>query len=551
MQVLSREPDIIIHHAAIYTVEPDYPWASAVAISGGVIIAVGESEEVLALAGPSTRTVDAQGRLVLPGLCDAHIHFLSWSLAQSQVNLATTRSKAEMLSRIAERANRSAPEAWILGQGWNESWWGVTEFPTAADLETVTGARQPAIFWRSDMHAAVANYRALALGNITDRTQDPPGGVIDRDRYGNPTGVLRESALALVSNVIPPATPVEIETAIRLGMERLHSLGITAVHDQRMKSEDDGPQALAAYQRLHRERALKLRVNCNVSAQQLPHLAALGLRYGMGDDRLRLGHVKEFADGSLGSRTAWLLAPFEKEAPQEPDNLGVCLTSPEQMAQEFRLAAELGFPVSVHAIGDRANRECLDIFEELAASAPQPPAPHRMEHVQIIAPDDLPRLRKLGITASVQPIHAIDDIDASDRFLGLRGANMYNFRSLQEAGVLLAFGSDAPVADPNPFIGMHAAIHRQRLERMDRGPWYPQERITLDDAIYAYTMGAAIAAGWQDTIGSITVGKRADMIVIDRNLFEIAASGDVGAELARAQVTLTLFDGEIVYARNG
>ena len=551
MHLLPSAPDTIIHNAAVYTVEPDYPWASAVALRGGVIIAVGQSDEILALAGPSTRKVDALGRLVLPGLCDAHIHFLSWSLAQSQVNLASTRSKAEMLSRIAERAKQSAPDTWILGQGWNESWWGETEFPTAADLEIVTGSQQPAIFWRSDMHAAVANYRALDLAGITAQTPDPQGGVIDRDTHGNPTGVLREAALALVSNLIPPTTPSEIEAALRLGIGRLHSLGITAIHDQRMKNEDDGPQALAAYQRLHRERALRLRVNCNIAARQLPHLAALGLRYGMGDDWLRLGHVKEFADGSLGSQTAWLLAPFEKESPQEPDNLGVCLTPPEQMAQEFRMAAELGFPVSVHAIGDRANRECLDIFEELAASAPNPPAPHRIEHVQIIAPDDLPRLGKLGITASVQPIHAIDDIDASDRFLGRRGANMYNFRSLQVAGALLAFGSDAPVADPNPFIGIHAAIHRQRLDRMDREPWHSEECITLEAAIYAYTLGAAAAAGWQDTIGSITVGKRADMIVIDRNLFEVAAaSGRIGNDLASAQVDLTLFNGEIVYTRN-
>jgi hypothetical protein len=551
MRRLPTDPDLILHNAHIYTVDPSLPWASAVALRRGVIVAVGDSAAVLGLAGPKTETLDLQGRLVLPGLCDAHIHFLNWSRNLSQVDLATTRSKAEMLERIAEQAQRLPAGAWIVGQGWNESWWGDTDFPTAADLRTVTGAQQPAIFWRSDMHGAVVNDKALELAGITAGTPNPPGGIIDRDESGRPTGVLRELAIRLVSSLIPPPTPNEIASALRLGISRLHALGITAIHDQRMKSDDDGPEALAAYQRLNREGSLSLRVNCNVAARQLPHLAALGLSYGFGDDRLRLGHVKVFADGSLGSRTAWLLAPFVKESAQEPDNLGVCLTPPPEMAQAFRQAAALGFPISVHAIGDRANRECLDIFEELAASAPHPPVSHRIEHVQIIAPQDLPRLAQLNITASVQPIHATDDLDVSDRLLGERGAHMYNFGSLLESGALLAFGSDAPVADANPFLGFHAALYRQRPERMERGPWYRDECISLEQTIRAYTLGAAQAVGWQDVIGSIAPGKRGDMIALDRNLFELAQAPSPGQEIAAAQVDLTLFDGEIVYQREG
>ncbi|MDI9546739.1 MAG: amidohydrolase [Chloroflexota bacterium] len=549
MRRLPPYPDLILHNARIYTVEPDLPWASAVALRRGVIVAVGDSAGVLSLAGPQTETLDLQGRLALPGLCDAHIHFLNWSRNLSQVDLATTRSKAEMLERIAVHAQRLPAGAWIVGQGWNESWWGDTDFPTAADLRTVTGPQQPAIFWRSDMHGAVVNDRALELAGITAGTPNPPGGVIDKDAEGRPTGVLRELAIRLVSGLIPSPTPDEIASALQFGVSRLHTLGITAIHDQRMKSDDDGPEALAAYQRLNRVGALKLRVNCNVAARQLPHLAALGLSYGFGDNHLRLGHVKVFADGSLGSRTAWLLAPFEKESAQESDNLGVCLTPPDEMAQAFRQAVELGFPISVHAIGDRANRECLDIFEELAASALQPPVSHRIEHVQIISPQDLPRLAQLNITASVQPIHATDDLDVSDRLLGARGAHMYNFRSLLESGALLAFGSDAPVADPNPFLGFHAGLYRQRPERMARGPWYPDECISLEQTIRAYTLGAAQAVGWQDVIGSIAPGKRGDLIVLDRDVFELARSQTPGLELAETQVDLTLFDGEVVYRR--
>ncbi len=553
MRLLDQDPDLILFNAAVYTVEAEQPWASAVAIRRGIILAVGDSEELLGLAGPNTLLEDAQRRLVLPGLCDAHIHFLNWSLAQAEASLASATSKRDMLDRIAQRAQDSAPDAWIVGRGWNESWWGDTEFPTAADLDKVTGPRQAAIFWRSDLHAAVVNRRALDLAGITAASVNPPGGVIDRDHAGNPTGILKELAIAAVADLVPPPTEDEVQAALRHGMARLHRLGITAIHDQRLKGHGDGPTALAAYQRLNRADALHLRVNCNIAAHQLPQLAALGLAYGLGDDRLRLGHVKVFADGSLGSRTAWLLSPFAKESAAEADNTGVCLTPPVEMAAQFRAAVELGFPISIHAIGDRANREVLYIFEELAASAPPPPVPHRIEHVQIIDPQDLPRLGRLGITASVQPIHATDDLDLADRLLGARSAHLYNFRSLLESGALLAFGSDAPVADANPFLGFHAAIYRQRPERMARGGWHPTECLSLEQTIHAYTLGAARAIGRQDEIGSIRPGKRGDLIVLDRNLFEVAGAQapgqEPGTEIAGTQVKLTVFDGKVVYRR--
>jgi predicted amidohydrolase YtcJ len=300
---------------------------------------------------------------------------------------------------------------------------------------------------------------------------------------------------------------------------------------------------LGAYQRLRRRGRLDLRVHCNVAAHQLSDLAALGLQAGFGDDRLRLGHVKVFADGSLGSRTAWMLAPFAKQ-PGEPDNLGVCVTPPDQMAAEFRRAAEIGFPISVHAIGDRANRVVLEIFEEMATSAPPPPMPHRIEHVQTIAPEDLPRLAALGLTASVQPLHAPDDRAIADRLLGPRGRTTYGFRSLLASGARLAFGSDAPVADPNPFLGIHAALYRRHVGEAD--PWYPEEIVTLEQALHAYTLAAAEAGGWARTIGSISPGKRGDLIVLDRDLFALATAGEADA-LASAQIVMTLFDGRIVY----
>lgn len=535
-------PTLTLYNGKIYTVDSAQPWAQAVALCGQHILAVGSNDLIRKLAGPETETIDLGGRLMLPGLCDAHVHFLGWSLGRQQVQLAGTRSKAEMLVRIAERAQSLPADAWIVGQGWNESFWGETAFPTRQDLDAVTGSDQPALFSRSDMHAAVANSAALHRAGITPATPDPPGGLIDRDADGQPTGVLRELAMGLVSRHIPDADAVQQEAALRDGMATMHRMGITAIHDQRMKEGTDGPKSLAAFQRLHHNGQLALRVSCNVAAKDLPHVQGLGLRTGLGNDSLRLGHVKVFTDGSLGSRTAWMLAPFEGQA----DNTGVNVTPVEQMAVEFRKATELGFPISVHAIGDRANQVCLEIFEELADGGLRPPVPHRIEHVQIVDPADLPRLAQLNVTASMQPIHATDDMDTADLLLGPRGAHMYNFRSLLDSGARLAFGSDAPVADANPFLGIHAALFRQRVTRMDRPAWYPDECISLPEAIHAYTLGAAQASGWENVIGSITPGKRADLIVLDRDLFALVAEGAQGSEVAETQVLMTIFDGEIV-----
>ncbi|HQY93515.1 amidohydrolase [Caldilinea sp.] len=547
MQRIACTPTLILYNARVYTQDDALPWAQAVAIQQDRIVAVGADDEILPLAGEDTRRIDADGRLVLPGFCDAHIHLSHYALGLREVRLAGARTRAEMLERIREAATRAASGSWLVGQGWNESWWGDTDFPTAAEIDAATGAAFPAIFYRSDMHSAVVNSAALRLAGVTAQTPNPPGGVIDRDASGQPTGFLRELAIDLVAQHAPPPSADELDAAISAGMTALHRLGITAVHAQRVKDGDDGPREWASLLRLREASRLHLRVACNVAAHELPHLAGLGLRTGFGDDFLRLGHVKVFTDGSLGSRTAWLLAPFVKLRPEETDNTGVSVTPPAQMAAEFRRATELGFPISVHAIGDRANRVVLDIFEELAGSGLAPSIPHRIEHVQIIDPVDLPRLAQLGITASVQPIHATDDMDTADRFLGERAAHLYNFRSLLEQGTLLAFGSDAPVADPNPFVGLHAALVRQRIERLPAASWYGAECISLEQGIYAYTLGAARAAGWEQAIGSITPGKLADLIVVDRDLFALRADEIAAGAVAATAVVTTIFGGEPVF----
>jgi predicted amidohydrolase YtcJ len=538
------EPTLILHNGRIYTVNPDQPWATAVAIHDAHITGVGSNDEILPLAGPLTQTIDLDGRLMLPGLCDAHIHFYDWSLARKLVDLTGCADKTEMVARVAARAGQTAVGQWVVGRSWNEIGWRERKLPTRYDLDPVTADR-PAIFWRSDMHSAVANSAALKLAGLNDELPDPEGGKLGRDGNGRLNGLLYELAINPVRQLIPNPTEAELDDALLEATAVLHQWGITALHDQRMKDHQDGPIALAAYQRLRRRGQLRQRVNCNIAAHDIPRLPEFQGQLGAGDDTLRLGHVKLFSDGAMGSRTAWLLDPYVVE----PNNYGLSVTPEPQMREEIRQAAELGFPASIHAIGDRAIRGLLDIFDDLKTIAPPLTVPHRIEHVQIIHPDDIPRLAELNLTASVQPIHATDDIDTADLVLGERGSRAYNFRSFVESGALLALGSDAPVANANPFLGIHAALCRQRPERMPAPSWYPDERLTLAQTIFGYTLGAAQAAGWQETIGSIVPGKRADLILLDRDLFALAAQEIEGTEIAETQVLLTLFDGQIVFQR--
>jgi predicted amidohydrolase YtcJ len=534
----------IYHNARIYTQNPAQPWAEALALQGDTLTAVGSNAAILAQTDADTLTVDLGGRLILPGLCDAHIHMYDWSLNLNRPDLAAAQSHAEMTARIGAYAASLSPEQWVVCQGWNESWWGETDFPTAADLDAVTRPGQPAIAYRSDLHIAVVNTAALQRAAITPSTPNPPGGLIDHTPAGQPTGVLRELAIGLVAQHIPPPTLAELRRDLLAAQATLHRLGITAVHDQRMKDGNEGPLTLRSFAQLHEAGELTLHVNCNVAAHQLPTLAALGLQSGFGNDHLRLGHVKVFSDGSLGSRTAWMLAPFTPQAPGEPANYGVNVTPPDQMAAEFAEAVRLGFPVSVHAIGDRANRVVLDLLEALPPTLPPLPIPHRIEHVQILDPSDIVRLARLNATASVQPIHLVDDRALSDRALGERARHAYSFASLAAAGVRLVMGSDAPVADPNPFRGILAAVARRAP---GQSAWYPAECLSLADTVRAYTLAAAVAGGWQDRIGALMPGKSADFIVLDRNLFELAADPQQVEAIADTQVLLTVVDGLPVY----
>jgi len=536
--------DLCLLNGALYTQDPDRPRAMAAAIRQGRFVAVGDDDEIRSLIRPGTRVVDLEGRRVLPGLTDAHFHFYDWALGLQRLPLADTTSLADLRRRLAQRAGETPPGDWILGQGWNETRWPTPRLPTRADLDEVA-PQQPVVLWRSDLHLAVVNSQALREAGLSGDTPDPPDGVIDRDASGRPTGVLRELVIDRVRAVIPPPTEDETTAAMREAFPRLHRLGLTGLHDYRLMGGADGPPAFRAYQRLRAADALPLRLWMHLPGQGLDEAIALGLRSGFGDNHLRVGHVKLFADGGQGARTAWMLEPYV-----DSGGCGLPLTPMDEIAEAVRRADRAGLAVAVHAIGDRANRELLSVFEHVGyepratGRKARPAARHRIEHVQNIRPDDVARLGRMGVVASVQPIHVTDDIPVIEESVGERACFAYPFRDMVDAGVVLALGSDCPVADPNPLWGIHAAATRQRRDGTPPEGWYPEQRLTVAEAVWGFTLGPALVTGRDAELGSITPGKLADLVVLDRDILAVEPS-----EIAEAQVVMTVLGGAVVYRR--
>ncbi|MCB0155973.1 MAG: amidohydrolase, partial [Anaerolineae bacterium] len=421
-------PNLIIHNAKIYTVDPAQPWAEAIACAQGQLVAVGSEAEVLALAGPATRCIDAGGRLVLPGLIDAHVHFLAYAVRRQQVNLFGLTDFEEVRRRVSQAVALAAPGQWVQGYGWDENHW--TEAPPPTWLNELA-PDTPVVLARVDMHTWWVNQKVMELAGINRETPDPPESRIERNAEGRPTGLLREwNAIRLVEPLIPEPDEATLHRWLRQAITEAHRLGLTAIHDQRVERE--GRQSLRLWQALERQGELTLRVQANLAADFLPEVAALGLQPGFGSERLWLGHVKLFADGTLGSRTAHMLAPFEGE----PDNVGLVVTEPGQVAELAAQAEAANFSLSIHAIGDRAVREMIDVLSEFPPdlSAGSGRRPHRIEHVQVLDPADLPRLAAANIVASMQPVHLMLDWATADRLWGRRARLTYAFRSLLDHG---------------------------------------------------------------------------------------------------------------------
>jgi len=527
-------PTLILFNGKIH----GQPAATAIAIRGKKILAVQDDATIRALAHPHTRQINLQGRLVLPGLTDAHFHFYDWSLGRRDLELAGTKSLDELLAALKARVDATPTGAWIKGHGWNESEWPNPVMPTRHDLDSVS-PNHPVILWRADLHAAVVNSRGLQAARIAANYPNPPRGVIERDSTGQLTGILKELAIDLVKQHIPTATEAEAQQAMHDGMLALHRLGITGLHDQRIMSGTESERAWQVYQHLETQGALKVRLTSNIHYSQLSNAIARGLKSGAGSNYLRFGAVKMFSDGSMGAHTAWMLVRYE----DKEGGFGMAAMPMVKIAEIVRQASKHGWAVSIHAIGDRANREVLNILAETISSTPTPAFPHRIEHAQLLHPHDLVRFGKLGITASMQPVHLLDDMIKMARVWGKRSRCAFAFKCLLDTGAHLAFGSDAPVADPNPWLGIHAAVNRRKPTGEPAEGYFPTERISVAQAVHAYTLANAVAVGWQDKLGSITPGKWADLVVLDRDIYTIEPM-----DLANTQALMTIFDGEIVYS---
>jgi predicted amidohydrolase YtcJ len=535
--------DLFLVNGRLQTQDPAFPNATAVAIRDGCIWAVGDDDEIQGLARRASGVLDLEGHCVLPGLHDSHFHFYDWALGLRQVTLADAGSLEELCRRIAERVRATPAGDWILGQGWNETRWPRMRMPTREDLDAVA-PDNPVAVWRADLHLLTANTLALKEAGITAATQDPPDGIVDRDAAGEPTGVLRELAMNQLTDVIPPPTEAETVDAMRQAFPLLHRLGVTGVHDYRIMGGADGPPAFRAYQRLQANGQLPLRLWMDLPGERLDEAIALGLQSGFGNDWLRVGHIKLFADGGQGARTAWMLEPYLGS-----DNCGLPLTPMPEIAAAVERANLAGLSAAIHAIGDRAIRELSDVLQDVDARHPhltQKRIPNRIEHVQNIRPEDLRALAGLGIVASVQPIHVIDDMIMVEQTVGPRGQFTYAFRNLLDGGVPLTLGSDCPVADPNPMWGIHAAVTRQRRDGTPPDGWYPAQRLTVAEAVWGFTMGPAEASGRSHELGSITPGKLADLIVLDRDILAIEPM-----DIADVQVVMTVLGGQVVHQRQG
>ncbi|MEO8377103.1 MAG: amidohydrolase, partial [Candidatus Sumerlaeota bacterium] len=481
--------DRILTNAIVHTIDDKNPRAASVAVDGDRIVAVG-GDEIRALAERRTIIEDLQGATVIPGLTDAHIHWQGTALSVSRANLMDAASKEEAVRRVAEFVQRAEPGEWIQGFGWAQGPWPGGAFPTAEDLDAIS-PNNPVMLSARSGHAVWANSLAMKMAGVTSGTENPKSGEIQRNASGAPTGIFFEDANDLISRAVPIPTAETVAAAMEEAQELAWQSGLTGLHDY------DWNLAFEAMQILHERDALGLRVLKHINVPFIHHAHELRLRFGFGDDWLRLGALKIFADGALGPLTAQMVEPYEGQ----PHNRGMVVTSKEQMLPSVLEASRKGFPSTIHAIGDEAVRHVLDVYEAVRrdeASRGVPPSAmrHRIEHVQIIHPADVRRLAELQVIGSFQPIHATADYPVADQYWGARSRLGYNARVQIDLGVRVAFGSDSPVEPFEPFKGIHAAVTRRRADGSPgRDGWYPEARLTVDEAIRGYTEGAAWAAG--------------------------------------------------------
>lgn len=523
---------LVVVNARVWTGDSTRPWAEALAVRGERIASVGSSAAIRKVAG-SARIIDAGGKMVVPGFMDSHVHFIPGGFRLSAVQLRDAKTPAEFISRIKAFAANLPAGAWITGGDWDHERWG-GELPRREWIDSIT-PNNPVWVNRLDGHMALANSAALEVGKVTGATKDIAGGTIVRAPGGAPTGVLKDNAMDLIDGVVPQP-PAELEDrALDAAMDYVAAQGVTTVAN--MGSWND----LAVFERAHHANRLRTRIYTAVPLATWEQLRDTVAARGRGDAWLRIGLLKGFVDGSLGSHTAAMLQPFT----DAPKDTGLFVNTPENLYKWVSGADKASLNVTVHAIGDKAIRTQLDIFERVAKENGPRDRRFRIEHAQHIAPADVPRFGQLGVIASMQPYHAIDDGRWADKVIGAeRAKGTYAFKSLLDAGATLAFGSDWFVAPPTPIEGIYAAATRRTLDDKHPNGWVPEQKITVDQALRAYTRGSAYAAFEDRERGILAPGALADFAMIDRDLTTIPAE-----QIKDAHVTLTAIGGRVVYER--
>ncbi|MGQ0815302.1 MAG: amidohydrolase [Gemmatimonadota bacterium] len=532
----AQSADLILTNARVYTADAAQPQAQAVAVRGDRIVFVGSAQEAAVLRGAATRIIDLKGKTVIPGMIDAHGHLTGLGSALRSVDLVGTRSYEEIVERVRQRASQSAPGSWITGRGWDQNDWADTRFPVHDALSRAV-PNHPVVLTRIDGHALLANAQAMQLAGVTRDTRDPDGGRILRDANGEPTGVFVDNAMALIRRSVPAESAAETREGVRLAMRQLNRFGLTGMHDAGV-----GCATVALYEQMAKANELTARnyVMVRPDSACLAAMLNTGPRDNVdGNHILAVRAIKVSADGALGSRGAKLIEPYS----DEPAHTGLLLIPMERLAGIATRALRAGFQLNVHAIGDGANRAVLDVFESALRQVPRANHRFRVEHAQILSASDIPRFAQLGVIPSMQAVHQTSDMYwAQNRIGSTRVLGAYAWRSLLNTGVVIAGGSDFPVESADPLLSFHAAVSRQDENNWPVGGWFPQQRMTRQEALAHLTIWPAYASFREQLLGSLTAGKLADIVVLSQDIMTIPAE-----DILKTKVELTIVGGKIVY----
>jgi predicted amidohydrolase YtcJ len=533
----SRPADLLVTNARIYTVDDAHPVVSAMAVRDGKVSFTGSLREAMALRGPSTRVIDAGGRTVIPGMVDAHAHLLGLGQSLRTVNLVGTKSYDEVVARVVARARDVPAGQWILGRGWDQNQWGDTRFPTHEALSRAL-PNNPVYLTRVDGHAGLANAAAMRAAGITAATADPSGGRIERTATREPTGVFVDNAQGLMGRAIPAPSREETRSALRAAITESHRWGLVGVHDA---GESRGTIDLMEEMAKAGELPFRLYVMISDDSAALVHYLARGPQSALYGDHLWIRAIKLYADGALGSRGAALLEPYS----DDPNNRGLLVSAPAHIQEVASRALRAGFQVNTHAIGDRGNRVVLDAYDSALKANPTADHRFRVEHAQILNHDDIPRFAELGVIPSMQAVHQTSDMYWAGSRLGLgRLLGAYAWRSLLNTGVVVPNGSDFPVEAVNPLLSFHSAVSRQDAENWPAAGWMPEQRMTREEALRSMTIWPAYAAFQESMMGSLSPGKLADFVILDRDIMTVPERDILGTN-----VVATYIGGRAVYER--